>query len=181
MAETCEVLVVLVPVSESDMNHDVFFPYYDEDVRTGTGVERSLRIASHEIADRSSNSPTLGIGETTARLSGLPSTMRGLDRVLSTICVVLYTSGMSGIQNLHSRSSFPRFVSALKVIRSTLNCRYLQSSEHCEELQCHVEEDAAEKRVAKTVTNSSIWIVLTLEEQLKIESRGCADSRRVSC
>ena len=33
MAETCEVLVVLVAVLESDMNHDVFFPLYDEDTQ----------------------------------------------------------------------------------------------------------------------------------------------------
>ena len=33
MAEKCEVLVVLVAVSESDMSHDVFFPCYDEDTQ----------------------------------------------------------------------------------------------------------------------------------------------------
>ena len=35
----------------------------------------------------------------------------------------------------------------------SLNCRSLQSSEHREELQCHVEEDTAERRVVKTMTN----------------------------
>ena len=33
MAETCEVLVVLVAVSESDMNHDVFLLRYNEDTQ----------------------------------------------------------------------------------------------------------------------------------------------------
>ena len=96
---------------------------------------------------------------------------------------------------------------------SSLNCRSFQSSEHREELQCHVQEDTAEKRVTKIVkillaevrpyraidrgksgaklpsscahvqmerNRSSIWIVPTWEEQPKIESRGCADFRRVS-
>ena len=34
---------------------------------------------------------------------------------------------------------------------SNLNCRSFQSSEHREELPCHVEEDTAEKRGTKTV------------------------------
>ena len=118
---------------------------------TGTGVERSLQIASLETADRSTKSPTLGIGETTTRLSGLLPTMRDLDRVLSTRCVVLRTSGISGILNFQSRSSCPRSASAPRVMSSNLNCRSFQSSEHREELPCHVEEDTAEKRVTKTV------------------------------
>ena len=117
MAETCEVLVVLVAVSESDMSHDVLplLPQKYPNMcvlrrmwnETGTGVERSLQIASLETADRSTKSPTLGIGETTTRLSGLLPTMRDLDRVLSTRCVVLRTSGISGILNLQSRSIMP--------------------------------------------------------------------------
>ena len=33
MTDTCEVLVVLVAVLESDMNHDVFFLWYNEDTQ----------------------------------------------------------------------------------------------------------------------------------------------------
>ena len=109
---------------------------------TGTGVERSLRIPSLETADRSTNSPTLGIGKTTTRLPGLPPTMRDLDRVLSTRCAVLRSSGMLGTLNLQSRSSCPPSVSAPKVMSSNLNCCSFQSSEHREEWQCHVEEDS---------------------------------------
>ena len=155
MAETCEVLVVLVAVSESDMNHDVFFSLLRRRYpsvcvprgmwnETGIGVKRSLRIASSETVDRSTNSPTLGIGKTTTRLPGLPPTMRDLDRVLSTRCAVLRTSGMSGTLNLQSRPSCPRSVSGPKVMSSNLHCLSFQSSEHREELQCHVEEDTAE-------------------------------------
>ena len=42
---------------------------------------------------------------------------------------------------------------------SNLNCCSFQSSEHCEELQCHVEEDTAEKWVTKTV---KILLVISL-------------------
>ena len=155
MAETCEVLAALVAVSESDMSHDGFFPLLRRRYpsvcvpggtwrETGTGVKRGLRSASHETADRSSNSPT-------ARLSGLPSTMSDVDSVLSKRCAVLRTSGISDFLNSQSRSSFPRSVSGPKVMSSSLNCRSFLSSEHREELQCHVEEDAAEKRVTKIV------------------------------
>ena len=56
--------------------------------------------------------------------------MRDLDRVLSTRCAVLRTSGMSGTLNLHH--SLDQF--------QLRTCRSFQSSEHREELQCHVEE-----------------------------------------
>ena len=39
-------------------------------------------------------------------------------------------------------------------IFTTPNCCSFQSSEHREELQCHVEEDTAERLVTKTVTNN---------------------------
>ena len=100
------------------------------------------------------NSPTLRIGKTTTRLPGLSPTMRDVDRVLSTRCAVLRISGISGVLNLLSRLLCPRSVSAPKVMSSSLNCCSYQSSEHREELQCHVEEDTAERLVAKTVTNN---------------------------
>ena len=118
---------------------------------TGNGVARSLQNASPDTADRSTSSPTLGIGKTTTRFPGLPPTKGDVDRVLSTRCAFLRTSGMSGTLNLQSRSSFNRFVSGPKVMSSNLNCRSFQWSEHREELQCQVEEDTAEKRVSKTV------------------------------
>ena len=52
MAETYEVLVALVAVSESDMSHNVFFPCYDEDTQACAyheGCGTRLELESNEV------------------------------------------------------------------------------------------------------------------------------------
>ena len=53
-------------VLESDMNHDVFSFCYDEDYPSMWVPRGMWNETSLETADRCTNSPTLGIGETTS-------------------------------------------------------------------------------------------------------------------
>ena len=167
MAETCDVLLA---VSESDMSHDVFFPCYDEGTQAcahhegcGTRLELESNVVFKLPVLSSTSSPTLGIEKTTTRFPGLPPTR-------PRPCSFHKMRGSAyfrhvGYSELAIAIVMPSISFSSESDEFKMNWCSFQSSERREELQCHDEEDTAEKRVTKTVK------ILRVIDRGKIEAR----------